>query len=234
MFINSNCLFCQIDHAIEYGACKFCNSILPWITKVKYKCAKCQKLLTFEEQNKQTFNQDCCQNCQENINKFNKIFAVFSYQAPIKNLILALKFNQKLIYGDFLGKILTTLVINNWYQNTNLPSIIIPVPLHVDRLRVRGFNQAFELSKNVAKTANITINNTDCVRTKNTFNQAKLLKKNRNINTKHAFMASKLPHKHIAIVDDVVTTGNTIKSLCNAILQQNPNIIIDVWCICRA
>ena len=229
MLLNSNCLFCQIDLAVKFGACEFCYSTLPWITSIKYRCTKCQKALTFEEQNKQSL----CYSCQEN-NSFNKIFTVFSYQDPIKKLILDLKFKQQLVYGDFLGKILAEFVIDNWYQYHPLPDIIIPVPLHVDRLRSRGFNQAFELSKYITKVTKIKTNNTACIRTKNTINQASLLKAKRNINIKHAFAATKFPYEHIAILDDVVTTGGTIKSLCKAISAKNSNIIIDVWCICRA
>ncbi len=230
MLINNNCLFCQTELAIKFGTCEFCYSKLPWITNIKYRCAKCQKALTFEEQNKQSF----CSSCQENDNNFNRIFTIFAYQDPIKKLILDLKFKQKLIYGDFLGKILSNFVIDNWYRYHPLPTTLIPVPLHKDRLRSRGFNQAFELSKYVTKMTAIKINNTSCIRTKNTINQASLLKHKRNINIKHAFTATTLPYKHIAILDDVITTGGTIKSLCKAILKQNTNIIIDIWCICRA
>ena len=230
MLIYNNCLFCQIDLAVKFGVCEFCYCSLPWINKIKHRCIKCQKTLTFEEQNKQLL----CYNCKENTNSFNKIFTIFAYQDPIKKLILDLKFKQKLIYGDFLGKILSNFVINNWYQHHQLPAVVIPVPLHVERLRTRGFNQSFELSKYITKISKIKINNTACVRIKNTVNQASLLKTKRNINIKHAFKATKLPYKHIAILDDVVTTGGTIKSLYKAIIQKNSNIIIDVWCLCRA
>jgi ComF family protein len=231
MLIKTTCLFCQIDLALELGGCEFCYSRLPWIDKIKYRCNKCEKALTFEEQNKQL---SLCYHCQETVTDFNKIFTIFAYQDPIKKLILDLKFKQKLVYGDFLGKILSKFVIDNWYQYHTLPAAVIPVPLHEDRLRSRGFNQAFELSKHITKVTKIKINNTACVRTKNTINQASLLKAKRSINIKHAFVATRLPYKHIAILDDVVTTSGTIKSLCKAIRQQNSNIIIDVWCICRA
>lgn len=220
----NNCFVCQIDQATAFGVCDFCHSILPWITNIKYKCERCQKELAARE------NFICC-NCQENI-YFNKLFTIFSYQQPIKKFLLDLKFNKKLAYADLLGKILYQFVITNWYTYQPLPEILIPVPLHAKRLRTRGFNQALELSRGVAKK--ITINTTACIRIKNTVKQTSLLKSNRNINIKHAFKAEKLPHQHIAILDDVVTTGSTIDNLCKAIKLHNPNINIDVWCIARA
>ena len=86
----------------------------------------------------------------------------------------------------------------------------------------------------VANSGKIKINHTSCIRIKNTIKQTSLLKTKRNINIKHAFRCTTLPYKHIAILDDVVTTGGTIKSLCHAIKQNNPQINIDIWCIARA
>lgn len=223
-FLNK-CIFCQIDNAREFGVCSFCKTIFPWITKIKHKCAKCQKELAFHEQL-------TCTACKNNNIDFHKIFAIFSYEDPIKKLLLDLKFRQKLAYADFLGKILYNFVLTKWYQYAALPEAIIPVPLHADRLRSRGFNQAFELSRLIA--TKIPINHTACIRSKNTIRQTSLLKTNRNINIKHAFQSTILPYKHIAILDDVITTGGTIKSLCQAVKKNNPNINIDVWCIARA
>lgn len=223
----NNCFLCDMSIPTELGFCNFCQQILPWISNIKNRCNKCQKELSFQEKL-------ICNFCKENFNNFNKIFAIFSYQDPIKKLILDLKFRKKLQYAKFLGNILSNFVLNNWYKNKNLPKIIIPVPLHIDRLRYRGFNQAIELGKNLIRTKKIIMNNNYCIRTKNTVNQASLLKTKRNINIKHAFEAKQIPYNHIAILDDVVTTGGTINSLCNAIVKRNPNIIIDVWCICRA
>lgn len=236
MFI-TNCIFCKIDLGINTGVCNFCYSILPWLHIVKYKCNRCQKTLSFEEQNTQ---HEICYNCyseQENLTKyniFNKIFAVFSYQDPIKQLILDLKFKQKLSYGKFLGTILSKYIINHCYKHQQLPSTIIPIPLHVERLRKRGFNQAYEIAKYVAKNIKIKINNTACIKIKNTISQMNLIKNKRNTNIKNAFLATKLPDKHIAILDDVITTGSTTKDLCKTIIQENPDINIDIWCICRA
>jgi ComF family protein len=205
MLFNYACLLCQIAPALELGVCEFCYSILPFYNY------------------NQNYNQAA-----------NKIYPIFYYQDPIKKLILDLKFKKKIIYADFLGKILAKTIINKWYLNKSLPSAIIPVPLHIDRLRTRGFNQAFELAKPINVVTTIKINNTACVRIKNTVNQISLLKHKRKNNTNHAFLATKILDPHIAILDDVVTTGSTIKALCNAIVATNPNINIDIWCICRA
>lgn len=209
MILNFSCLICQIDSALATGVCDFCYSILPW------------------------YNNKLTDPYNSNL-ELPSIYTVFSYQEPIRKLILDLKFKQKLIYADFLGNILAKQVINNWYQANKLPALIIPVPLHAARLRSRGFNQAFELAKTISKITKIPINSHACSRIKNTFNQSSLLKQKRKANIQHAFKATKILASHIAIIDDVVTTGSTVKALKKAILTTNDNITIDIWCVCKA
>jgi ComF family protein len=221
----NTCLICQIDRAIKYNLCEFCYSILPWINKNQYRCIQCHKELFLS-------NKSTCDNCMFSSNYFNKIFAVFYYQQPIKYLLLHLKFKQNLAYADSLGGILSESVLNNWYKNQPLPQSLIPMPLHINRLRARGFNQSFELARGVSNKIKIDTNL--CVRTKNTKPQNNLLKNSRKINVQSAFIINKMPYKHIAILDDILTTGNTIMSLCSAIKKVNPDIIIDIWCIARA
>ena len=211
--------------ASNSNICDFCCGILPWASNNKYICNKCQKpLLTNESL--------VCQTCLTTETNFNKVLAIFNYQLPIKKFILDLKFGRKLSYGRFFGKLLTEHVYHQWYKNQPLPEAIIPVPLHPARLRSRGFNQAFELTRDIS--SHILVNNHAVIRTKNTVNQARLSKANRNPNIKHAFLAKPLPYQHIAIVDDIITTGNTMRALCQAITTANPKILIDLWCIARA
>jgi ComF family protein len=219
------CYVCRIDLASKLNLCDFCRNILPWIKNNKYLCNKCQKPLLISESL-------VCQQCLTTVTDFNKILAIFNYQMPIKQFILDLKFREKLAYGKFLGKILADQILNNWYKNQPLPETIIPMPLHPKRLRSRGFNQALELTKTIDQ--NIPVNLKAATRIKNTVNQASLSKIQRNPNIKHAFVAQKLPYQHIAIVDDIITTGNTMRALCKAIKAKNPKIIIDLWCIARA
>ncbi len=220
------CKICKIDKSIEFGLCEFCISILPWFKSDKYRCPKCLKILS-------TTSHLLCDDCNYNNHQvFNKIFAIFNYQPPIKQMLLELKFKHKLHYAKLLSDILYQKIINQWYFNHNLPEALIPVPLHINRLKHRGFNQTMELIKPLEKI--IKIDGSSCTKIKNTISQMHLIKPSRTINLKHAFIAKKLPYKHIAIIDDVITTGSTIKSLSKAIKHTNPLINVDLWCIARA
>lgn len=229
MLIN-NCIFCNIDQGTISGACKFCYSVLPWISTTSYRCKKCQKILSAKEQLNQNL---ICYECYD-YNNFNKIFAVFAYQDPIKQLLLDLKFKQKLVYSKFLGNILANCILDSWYKKQPLPDCLITVPLHATRLRFRGFNQVYEIARYISKITKIKINNTACSRIKNTSAQMGLAQHKRRININDAFKTNYISYKHIAILDDVVTTGNTIKTLCKAIIKTNKDIKIDIWCVCRA
>lgn len=221
----NNCLICQIDRAVKLNMCDFCSSMLPWISKIHHKCAKCHKELFW-------LKNTICDDCKTNDNYFDKMFAIFYYEKPIKNLLLDLKFRAKLCLADFFGEILYELVVNNWYSKKPLPQILIPMPLHHKRLRERGFNQSFECARKISHI--IKINNTSCIRIKNTIPQNTLLKLQRKINVKAAFEVKKLHYTHIAILDDIITTGSTIIALCSEIKKLYPDMVIDLWCIARA
>jgi ComF family protein len=145
---------------------------------------------------------------------FEYLIAPFSYQEPISSLITDLKFNGKLKYAKLLGDLLSEAIRKNSAQ---FPDIIIPVPLHKKRLKERGFNQAHEIAKVIGKKLNIPLNIRGAIRIKNTKAQSNLKAKERHKNLENAFKANKnFTGKHIAIVDDVFTTGATTISKMNS------------------
>ncbi|MBN2690024.1 MAG: ComF family protein [Gammaproteobacteria bacterium] len=185
---------------------------------------------------------DLCKKCEhelpykENIFihnvSINKFVALFAYQEPIDHLITKLKFNKKLIYAEILGTLLMK-KIRASYTKDAYPNLIIPVPLHKKRLKERGYNQALEISCPIAKQLNIKIDTISCKRNKNTLAQSSLSATKRSGNIKNAFIVKKPIHgKHIAIVDDVVTTGSTVSELAKAIAKTG-DYKIDIWCIAK-
>lgn len=115
-----------------------------------------------------------------------------------------------------------------------MPECIIPVPLHRRRLRQRGFNQALEIAKPLAKKLQLPVDFKTCIRTKHTRPQSELSAKKRQQNIKNAFTLKKpITAKHVAIVDDVMTTGNTVTEL-SALLRNNGVTTIEIWCCARA
>lgn len=120
-----------------------------------------------------------------------------------------------------------------WYLNKRLPDRIIPVPLHAKRLKERGFNQALEIARPVAKHLRLPLDARGCKRTKYTDAQAQLDFANRSYNIKEAFsIESDYSNQHIAIIDDVTTTGQTLRELSQALKKAGAKQI-DLWCCAK-
>lgn len=191
------------------------------------KCVLCNKF---------AFQIDICDKCWQKLprNLSTEIFAPFKYQTPISDFILGLKFGEKLPFARLLSDLMIEPLFQ-YYKDRQKPEVIIPVPLHKKRLQERGFNQALEIAHPLAKKIQIPIDFNFVRRIKNTLAQAQLAKKDREINIKNAFAINKHHKKnyqHIALIDDVITTGNTINELCKE-LRQNGIKKIDILCAAK-
>lgn len=101
-------------------------------------------------------------------------------------------------------------------------TIIIPVPLHIRRLKWRGFNQSEIIAQELSKKTNITIENKNLIKTKNNRPQTKLSATERRQNAKNAYdwQGESLNKKNIILLDDVCTTGATLNE-CAKVLKEN-------------
>lgn len=101
---------------------------------------------------------------------------------------------------------------------TDLPDIVIPMPLHASRLRERGFNQALEIARIVAVRLGLQLEAEACVRTRATPPQVSLPLKQRVKNMRGAFdCTAQLHGLRVALVDDVMTTGASLNALATSI-----------------
>lgn len=156
--------------------------------------------------------------------------AIFSYTYPVDVLIQAAKFNNNLTILSVLGQLMAeSLVIK-----PPVPEVLIPVPLHPRRLRQRGYNQSLELAKSISQITKIPFAYEACQRIRNTPPQVLLSSKERLVNLKDAFKVNRLEShwRHVAIIDDVITTGATVKELA-MVLRQAGIQRVDVWCCVR-
>ena len=187
-------------------------------------------------------NKDLCIACTNELPycktdyALDNTIALFEYKSPIDQLITGLKFHEKLVYGRVLGELMAeSLAI--YYQNHPLPASIIPVPLHKKRLQERGYNQAIELGRPIAKKLNLPLLINICERTRATEPQSSLSRTKRQQNVKSAFslnLKKKVTGRHIAILDDVITTGSTIKAMSQLFKQPGSQVEkITFWCIAR-
>lgn len=167
-----------------------------------------------------------CEHCWQQLpfqHSHNYYHAAFHYKQPINYFLLQLKFHHQLIYAQWLAK---------WFLacfNSEIPEAILPVPLHTQRLRQRGFNQALEIAKPIAKYFNIPLLHNHVLRYKNTLPQTELTPAQRKLNLENAFqLTMPINFSRIAIFDDVITTGNTLDALKNCLPK---HIIVDYWAI---
>ena len=216
------CILCNDKANRELDLCIECEKSLPWLKNVCFYCASPLGFTT----------QSACGACLKKPLPFYKLCVLFSYTETIKKMVIGLKFQKRLIYAHILGTLLAE-KISPQYQTEKLPDVIIPAPLHRSRLYERGFNQAIELARPISKKLNIPIEYKRCKRLVNTAAQSKLPANQRADNVKNAFVAHQdLAYKHIALLDDVMTTGHTLIEMSRALYYVGVKRI-DVWCCAR-
>jgi len=218
----ATCVLCSAQNKREIDLCHLCEADLPWLKNTCQQCAQPLIITTHS----------FCGKCLQHEPSFNRTIALFHYQQPLDYLISSLKFQQQLLFARLLGELLMER-LKIHYQYHPLPNCIIPVPLHKKRLQERGFNQAMEIARPIAKKLKLPIDIKNCQRIKFTVAQSDLPADERLKNVKDAFTVnSALKYQHVAIVDDVMTTGHTIEELSKE-LRKSGVKQIDVWCIAR-
>jgi ComF family protein len=152
-----------------------------------------------------------CGACLKRAPHFDATQAVFRYEFPLDRLIQALKYGHRLACADFLGAALADLP-------TARPDLILPVPLAAARLAERGFNQALEIARPLARKLDARLEIRHVRRCRDTAAQAGLPWKERARNMRHAFECGiDLSGKSVLLVDDVMTTGATLDELARTL-----------------
>ena len=157
-------------------------------------------------------------------------FVPFRYAYPLDHLVQGLKFRNELACGRVLGQLFAGCLLAH---GTVLPEAIIPVPLAPRRYRQRGYNQASELALSIRRVTGVAVRSDVAIRQRETAEQAGLDRKARRRNVTGAFAAvAPLHARHVAILDDVVTTGSTVRELAE-VLRRAGAEQIEVWAIAR-
>jgi len=159
---------------------------------------------------------------------WNQIIIPFFYKKPLSPLIHQLKFDHKLHYARLFGLLFEAHLQQHDFIK---PDLIIPVPLHKKRLQERGFNQALEIIKQPAKRLQIPLDRTHCRRIRATSAQTSLHASARKQNLKQAFQINRsLQGVHVALFDDVITTGSTLLAVAAAAKKAGA-AKIDLWAL---
>lgn len=173
-----------------------------------------------------------CGQCLTHSPLFSQTVAAYHYEQPISDFIAQFKFTGKREPLDFMCRDLA-IRIKRAYQTQLLPKLIIPVPLHDRKLRQRGFNQAYLIAQRLSQHLDIKIDNQIATRIRNTLSQVDLDASQRIKNLRDAFKVQAIPELHVAIVDDVVTTGTTANELAGNLIRAGAKCV-DIWCLARA
>ncbi|GAA0854980.1 ComF family protein [Aliiglaciecola litoralis] len=161
--------------------------------------------------------------------EFERLIAIGDYQWPISQLISDLKFAHK----AYNGKALAELFCANSLPDEAIPQAIIPIPLHLNRLVERQFNQTVVIAKHIAKRLDIDCLADALTRRKKTQAQTQLNATQRIRNVKNAFeLKSKIVYRHVALFDDVITTGATLSAAVDCLSGAYPTMRIDAWAMC--
>jgi len=219
------CILCGGRSDREQDLCSACYYDLPIITQ---SCQLCANIILTQH----GYNYHCG-NCLKHPPPFASTHALFTYEEPIISLLVSLKFHHHLAVARVLGELMAEKIVRHWYASKPLPDLIMPVPLHLERLRERGFNQALEITRPITAKLNLQLDYRSAQRIKNTPAQMKLRAETRQANIKNAFRISgDFRGKRIAIIDDVMTTGATAAEFSKALLEHGVESV-EVWCCAR-
>ncbi|MDQ5879895.1 MAG: hypothetical protein QG638_2632 [Pseudomonadota bacterium] len=148
---------------------------------------------------------EICGRCQRHPAHFDALIALYPYAFPIDRMVQKLKYGHQLALADWFGE-----QLGDTCRELNA-DLIIPMPLHAKRLRERGFNQAMEIARPLGRITGIPVSVSFCERQRETSPQEGLSLRERRRNLKDAFACSgDLDGRHVALVDDVVTTGASV------------------------
>lgn len=194
-----------------YAICEDCRSRMPWIQEKA--CIKCGKSLP------SWYFPDKCSDCTQNTHEYTKGFSCVEYDDTVRQMVIDFKYHGKAYYAKSIAEIMY-----DKFQSMNLNiDYIIPVPLHSDREKERGFNQSFLLAKHLSNWTNIQVKKDILYRCRHTESQNKLPLKKRKKNLSGAFKVLEngyLLRKNILLIDDVYTTGNTVDACAKELIGQ--------------
>lgn len=211
------CVVCGEAGSRDRDLCAHCHHALPWQGPACQHCA-----LPLPQPG-------TCGQCLQRPPPQTETHAVFDYAFPVDRLVPRLKF-----HADFAaGRVLAQCMVERWAALPP-PEALVPVPLHRARLRQRGYDQARELARPVARALGLPLREDLLRRCRPTTAQSRLSALARARNLRDAFVVdarAPLP-AHVVLVDDVMTTGATLHAAARA-LQRAGVLRVDAWVCAR-
>jgi ComF family protein len=222
--INQSCLLCDEGTANPYPLCESCQAELPWLDEHCEICALPLPMRGLE-----------CGPCRRKPPAFMRVEAPWHYGFPVDALITRFKHNAQWPLGRMLAEQLGLWLQHRYNEGLPRPQRLLPVPMARQRLRQRGFNQAQMIAQWLAPMLQIPCDAQLLQRPYATRAQQELDAKARLQNLRDAFTlvaAARVRGLHVAVIDDVLTTGATAQALA-LLLRRAGATRVDIYCLAR-
>jgi ComF family protein len=165
------------------------------------------------------------------LSPFAVLVCPWLYAFPIDHCIQALKFQRERAWSRVFGALLARARLR---IGGDLPGLVVPVPLHLRRLRERGYNQSADLARFAARALALPVDARALERRRATEVQSRLPASARATNVEGAFRAARLLQGlRVALVDDVLTTGSTAAAAAAALRAAGADSV-ELWVVARA
>lgn len=216
---------CPVCHGIIRGrgsACASCRKQLPYIREPK--CKKCGKDIDRPED-------EYCRDCQRFFHGFDKGAAVFAYNDLMRHSISMFKYHNRREYADFYAEEMQEHC--SCLLKQARPDVILPIPLHRQKKRQRGFNQTELVAKKLGRRIQVPVDTEYLIRKEKTTPQKELTRVQRKENLRKAFALSgkKREYSRVLLIDDIYTTGATMDAV-SEILKENGTKYVFFLTIC--
>lgn len=222
--IPGRCWLCHLPLVCpSWGFCSRCTAIFP---PPHASCPQCGLPALSERLS--------CGRCLLQPPEWDALVYVADYKPPLRRFIHDLKFNGTISLAPALARLLLLSVLYaRRERQLALPDLLLSVPLHHRRAWRRGYNQSALIAMPVARWLGCHYSPAGIHRLRAARIQHQLSAKQRQFNLKGAFRVEiPVAGRHIAIVDDVVTTGSTVAEIARLLKRQGA-ATVQVWCLCR-
>jgi len=214
LLFGGSCFLCR--GAAEGLLCAPCDADLPRLSGPL--CPRCALA---------SANAAPCGRCLARAPHYDATVAALGYSFPADVLVQALKFQGELALAKLLGELLAARVA------ASRVDCIIPVPLSAARLAERGYNQAIEIARVVARATRARLDASLCERVRDTPAQVGLPLAEREANVRGSFHCPRmLGGMSIAVVDDVMTTGATLDEVARTLKAAGATSVVN-WVVAR-